>query len=199
MQPVNRDSVLRRWSSISFNVIAEKSPLTLWIFLTRLLTVPRRLDQMFSDAFSKDHQLIRADPKRSLYLACALMVRGNVQVSDLRRNIERSERRPPVFTKRDNEASAPTLMWPSPPPPAASQIVAPFSCGSSDSWLVHSEPISPQLRLQKNLFSCGILWQEKLKQKLVWEHMFTCDCGLEEEGERGDGNRNLNRSLNHCV
>ncbi|KAM4712979.1 tubulin epsilon chain isoform 1-T1 [Anableps anableps] len=49
----------------------------------------RRLDQMFSDAFSKDHQLIRADPKHSLYLACALMVRGNVQVSDLRRNIER--------------------------------------------------------------------------------------------------------------
>ncbi|XP_056219368.1 tubulin epsilon chain [Seriola aureovittata] len=54
------------------------------------VSVPtRRLDQMFSDAFSKDHQLIRADPKRSLYLACALMVRGNVQVSDLRRNIER--------------------------------------------------------------------------------------------------------------
>ncbi|KAJ7983674.1 hypothetical protein DPEC_G00374200 [Dallia pectoralis] len=49
----------------------------------------RRLDQMFTDAFSKDHQLIRADPKHSLYLACALMVRGNVQISDLRRNIER--------------------------------------------------------------------------------------------------------------
>lgn len=49
----------------------------------------RRLDQMFSDAFSKDHQLIHADPRRSLYLACALMVRGNVQVSDLRRNIQR--------------------------------------------------------------------------------------------------------------
>lgn len=48
-----------------------------------------RLDQMFSDAFSKDHQLIQADPKHSLYLACALMVRGNVQISDLRRNIER--------------------------------------------------------------------------------------------------------------
>lgn len=44
---------------------------------------------MFSDAFSKDHQLIRADPRHSLYLACALMVRGNVQISDLRRNIER--------------------------------------------------------------------------------------------------------------
>uniref|UniRef100_A0A8C4EQ88 Tubulin epsilon 1 n=1 Tax=Dicentrarchus labrax TaxID=13489 RepID=A0A8C4EQ88_DICLA len=54
------------------------------------VSVPtRRLDQMFSDAFSKDHQLIRADPKHSLYLACALMVRGNAQVSDLRRNIER--------------------------------------------------------------------------------------------------------------
>ncbi|XP_059501353.1 tubulin epsilon chain isoform X2 [Stegostoma tigrinum] len=49
----------------------------------------RRLDQMFTDAFSKDHQLMYADPKRNLYLACALMVRGNVQISDLRRNIER--------------------------------------------------------------------------------------------------------------
>ncbi|XP_062857103.1 tubulin epsilon chain isoform X2 [Trichomycterus rosablanca] len=49
----------------------------------------RRLDQMFSDAFSKDHQLMNADPRHSMYLACALMVRGNVQVSDLRRNIER--------------------------------------------------------------------------------------------------------------
>ncbi len=44
---------------------------------------------MFSDAFSKEHQLIRADPKHNLYLACALMLRGNVQLSDLRRNIER--------------------------------------------------------------------------------------------------------------
>ncbi|XP_030051531.1 tubulin epsilon chain [Microcaecilia unicolor] len=54
------------------------------------VSVPsQRLDQMFSDAFSKDYQLIQADPKHSLYLACALLVRGNVQVSDLRRNIER--------------------------------------------------------------------------------------------------------------
>lgn len=50
---------------------------------------PRKLDQMFSDAFSRDHQLIKADPKHSLYLACALMVRGNVQISDIRRNIEK--------------------------------------------------------------------------------------------------------------
>ncbi|XP_007556059.1 tubulin epsilon chain isoform X2 [Poecilia formosa] len=57
--------------------------------VANLLLNITRLDQMFSDAFSKEHQLIRADPKHSLYLACALMVRGNVQVSDLRRNIER--------------------------------------------------------------------------------------------------------------
>lgn len=50
---------------------------------------PRKLDQMFTDAFSPDHQLIKADPKHSLYLACALMVRGNVEISDIRRNIER--------------------------------------------------------------------------------------------------------------
>lgn len=65
-----------------------------FLFFSCLPTVRSRLDQMFSDAFSKDHQLIQADPKHSLYLACALMVRGNVQVSDVRRNIERSEENP---------------------------------------------------------------------------------------------------------
>ncbi|XP_012576681.1 PREDICTED: tubulin epsilon chain isoform X4 [Condylura cristata] len=65
------------------------SSLTPLYTLTDVSIPPRRLDQMFSDAFSKDYQLIRADPKHNLYLACALMVRGNVQISDLRRNIER--------------------------------------------------------------------------------------------------------------
>lgn len=51
---------------------------------------PRRLDQAFGDLFTKDHQLVTADPAHSLYLACALMVRGSdVSVSDLRRNIDR--------------------------------------------------------------------------------------------------------------
>nr|XP_039268620.1 tubulin epsilon chain-like [Styela clava] len=51
---------------------------------------PRRLDQAFGDLFTKDHQLVTADPARSLYLACALMVRGSdVSVSDLRRNIDK--------------------------------------------------------------------------------------------------------------
>ncbi len=49
----------------------------------------RSVDQMFTDAFSSKTQLIRADPKRSTYLACALLVRGQIQVSDVNRNIER--------------------------------------------------------------------------------------------------------------
>ena len=44
---------------------------------------------MFSDAFGADHQLIKCEPKREMYLACALMVRGGVHLSDIRRNIDR--------------------------------------------------------------------------------------------------------------
>ena len=63
---------------------------SVWILLIEVLSSSGyRLDQMFSDAFSKDYQLLKTDPKHSLYLACALMVRGNVEVSDVRRNIER--------------------------------------------------------------------------------------------------------------
>ncbi|XP_038617344.1 tubulin epsilon chain isoform X1 [Tachyglossus aculeatus] len=82
-------------NEISMNLVPFPQLHYLVSSLTPLYTLadvnvpPRRLDQMFSDAFSKDHQLIRADPKHNLYLACALMVRGNVHVSDLRRNIER--------------------------------------------------------------------------------------------------------------
>lgn len=82
-------------NEISMNLVPFPQLHYLVSSLTPLYTLadvnipPRRLDQMFSDAFSKDHQLIRADPRHSLYLACALMVRGDVQISDLRRNIER--------------------------------------------------------------------------------------------------------------
>ncbi|PRP81836.1 epsilon tubulin [Planoprotostelium fungivorum] len=63
-----------------------------------------RLDQMFTDAFAKEYQIIRSgeftaippnshtriDPRRDTYLACALMVRGGgIEMSDIRRNIER--------------------------------------------------------------------------------------------------------------
>lgn len=70
-------------------LVASQAPL---YTISDVSMPPRRLDQMFTDAFSPDHQLIKADPKRSLYLACALMVRGNVEVSDIRRNIERQVR-----------------------------------------------------------------------------------------------------------
>jgi len=44
---------------------------------------------MFTDAFAHDHQLLKTDPKHGLYLACGLIVRGSVQMSDIRRNIDR--------------------------------------------------------------------------------------------------------------
>lgn len=49
----------------------------------------RGIEQMFSDSFKKDNQLLQCDPKSGLYLACALMLRGKVQISDIRRNIEK--------------------------------------------------------------------------------------------------------------
>ncbi|KAI9095142.1 Tubulin/FtsZ family, GTPase domain-containing protein [Phlyctochytrium arcticum] len=49
----------------------------------------RSLDQMFLDAFSRESQLIKADPRTGTYLACALFARGDVEISDVRRNIDR--------------------------------------------------------------------------------------------------------------
>jgi tubulin epsilon len=49
----------------------------------------RGIEQMFSDSFKRDNQLLQCDPKSNLYLACALILRGRVQLSDIRRNIER--------------------------------------------------------------------------------------------------------------
>ncbi|XP_064480263.1 tubulin epsilon chain-like isoform X2 [Ornithodoros turicata] len=49
----------------------------------------RRLDQMFSDAFSANHQLVQCNVKSGALLACTLLARGNVSISDIRRNVER--------------------------------------------------------------------------------------------------------------
>jgi tubulin epsilon len=49
---------------------------------------PRRFDQMFTDGFKSDYQLIKCDPiRQGRYLACGLMVRGKAQISDINRNI----------------------------------------------------------------------------------------------------------------
>ena len=48
---------------------------------------PRRLDQIFTDSVHKDFQLLKVDPKRSVYMALAFILRGDARVSDLNRNI----------------------------------------------------------------------------------------------------------------
>lgn len=50
---------------------------------------PRTLDQAFTDTFSRDRQLTKTDPQSSTYLACAMMLRGAVNISDINRNIAR--------------------------------------------------------------------------------------------------------------
>eukprot|EP01113_Clastostelium_recurvatum_P042591 TRINITY_DN6910_c0_g1_i2.p2 TRINITY_DN6910_c0_g1~~TRINITY_DN6910_c0_g1_i2.p2 ORF type:complete len:220 (-),score=36.18 TRINITY_DN6910_c0_g1_i2:28-687(-) len=52
---------------------------------------PRQLDQMFSDLLHPDYQLLDCDPANDTYLACALMVRGDVDMSDIRRNIAKMQ------------------------------------------------------------------------------------------------------------
>lgn len=48
---------------------------------------PRSLDGMFTEAFDARHQLIDVNPRESTYLACGLLLRGGVTVSDIQRNI----------------------------------------------------------------------------------------------------------------
>ena len=50
---------------------------------------PARLEHMFSDAFAAHSQLLRADPRHHRFLACGLLLRGDVTVSDVQRNLAR--------------------------------------------------------------------------------------------------------------
>lgn len=50
---------------------------------------PRRLDQMFTDAFSPHHQLVNCDVKGGTMVSCALLARGKVCMADMRRNLDR--------------------------------------------------------------------------------------------------------------
>lgn len=50
---------------------------------------PRLLNHMFNDVFSASNQLLQVDPVHSLYLGCSLMVRGDIEISDIRQNIDR--------------------------------------------------------------------------------------------------------------
>lgn len=50
------------------------------------------MDAMYSGAFGRDAQLIRGNPRRAVHLACGLLARGDVQVSDVARNVDRLKR-----------------------------------------------------------------------------------------------------------
>mmetsp|Transcript_86281 Transcript_86281/g.230429 ORF Transcript_86281/g.230429 Transcript_86281/m.230429 type:complete len:232 (+) Transcript_86281:808-1503(+) len=52
-------------------------------------SVSQAVDGLFSQLLHRDSQLIKADPKHGMYLACALMARGHVPMSDLVRNVDR--------------------------------------------------------------------------------------------------------------
>lgn len=49
----------------------------------------QRLDQLFTEAFSSHHHLFKGETKRGIFLACALLVRGQANISDIQRNIDR--------------------------------------------------------------------------------------------------------------
>ncbi|XP_037270150.2 tubulin epsilon chain-like [Rhipicephalus microplus] len=49
----------------------------------------RRLDQMFTDSLSPNHQLVECDIKKGTMLSCALLARGDICMADIRRNLDR--------------------------------------------------------------------------------------------------------------
>ncbi|GAX75354.1 hypothetical protein CEUSTIGMA_g2798.t1 [Chlamydomonas eustigma] len=69
-------------------LISSMSPLTTPKDMAKI-SAPRTLDQIFTEVFNREHQLIRADPRHSTYLACGLLMRGNATISDINRNVAR--------------------------------------------------------------------------------------------------------------
>eukprot|EP00882_Tetradesmus_deserticola_P008036 GHRQ01008465.1.p1 GENE.GHRQ01008465.1~~GHRQ01008465.1.p1 ORF type:complete len:484 (+),score=208.82 GHRQ01008465.1:280-1731(+) len=53
------------------------------------LAQPRSVDQLFSDVFSREGQLLACDPRSHTCLATALMMRGRLSLNDAQRNIAR--------------------------------------------------------------------------------------------------------------
>jgi tubulin epsilon len=54
---------------------------------------PRKSDQIFADVFDKDHQLISLDNfYNGTYLACALIARGDLAISDIMYSIEKQKK-----------------------------------------------------------------------------------------------------------
>ena len=45
--------------------------------------------QVFTEVFSREHQLMKVDPRKSTYLACCLLMRGKMSIADMNRNVTR--------------------------------------------------------------------------------------------------------------
>ena len=45
--------------------------------------------QVFTEVFSREHQLMKVDPRKSTYLACCLLMRGKMSIADMNRNVMR--------------------------------------------------------------------------------------------------------------
>lgn len=73
-------------------LLSSMSPVAMSADRGRNIPAPRTMDQIFTEVFGRDRQLASVDPRRSTYLACALMLRGGVNISDANRNVERLRR-----------------------------------------------------------------------------------------------------------
>ena len=45
--------------------------------------------QVFTEVFSREHQLMKVDPRKFTYLACCLLMRGRMSIADMNRNVTR--------------------------------------------------------------------------------------------------------------
>lgn len=68
-------------------IIASQSPIC--SINNPITSHPSRLNNLFSEAFSRDHQMIKSELKSGVFLSCGLLLRGDVLISDVKRNIER--------------------------------------------------------------------------------------------------------------
>ncbi|GAB4819952.1 hypothetical protein N2152v2_006998 [Parachlorella kessleri] len=70
-------------------LLSSMSPLAAPKDMGKLVAGPRAMDQVFSDVFQNSYQLIDAEPRQHTYLACALLMRGNITAGDFSRVIGR--------------------------------------------------------------------------------------------------------------
>ena len=57
--------------------------------LKNLSSQPSAIDRVFDQVFAREQQVVKADPRNYTTLACGLLARGNINVSDLTRNVTR--------------------------------------------------------------------------------------------------------------